>query len=139
MRTIYGGIVIALLSLLALTACEKDQETLLIDGVWSFQSMTTDSDESNIMSLVSLGQALLTGASIEFQEGGGYILDSPLVDDPTTGEWRLIGDDQLILDPDNDASSTSRIETLSKDRLSYSEDFVDGEMNSYKVTTTWTK
>jgi hypothetical protein len=76
---------------------------------------------------------------MEFQEGGTYILDSPLVENPTTGEWQLIGEDQLVLDPDGEASSTSKIETLTKDKLSYTESFVDGQMNPYKVTSTWTK
>jgi hypothetical protein len=101
--------------------------------------MTTDSEESAIISLVSLGPALLTEATMEFQEGGTYILDSPFVEIPATGEWELIGEDQLIIDPDDDASSTSRIETLTEDKLSYVEAFVDGQMNSYKVTTAWVR
>jgi hypothetical protein len=61
------------------------------------------------------------------------------VENPTTGEWELIGEDQLIIDPDDEASSTSNIETLTKDRLSYTESFVDGQMSSYTVTTTWVR
>jgi len=67
------------------------------------------------------------------------MLWTPFVENPTTGDWELIGDDQLLIDPDNEASSTSNIKTLTEDKLSYSEDFVDGEMNTYKVTTTWTR
>jgi hypothetical protein len=137
MKNIIRGISIILFTLLTLTACETDNATLLTDGVWTFQSMTTDSEESNIISLVSLAQALLTDATMEFQEGGTYILTSLLVENPTTGEWELIGDDQLIIDPDDEASSTSRITTLTEDKLSYTEDFVDGQMNTYEVTTTW--
>ena len=59
------------------------------------------------------------------------------MENPTTGEWELIGDDQLIIDPDDEASSTSNIITLTEDKLSYTEDFVDGQMNPYKVTSTW--
>jgi len=139
MRNIIKGFGIILFTLLTLTACETDSATLLTDGVWTFQSMTTDSEESSIISLVSLAQALLTEASMEFQEGGTYIMISPFVENPTTGEWELIGEDQLIIDPDDEASSTSRIKTLSKEKLSYTEDFVDGQMNTYMVTTTWTR
>jgi len=139
LKNIFSGIAISLFLACLLTACETDNETLLTGGVWTFKSMTTDSEESNIISLVSLGQALLTGATMEFQEGGTYIMDSPLVENPTTGEWQLLGEDQLILDPDDEASSTSKIESLTKDKLSYSESFTDGEMNTYKVTSTWTK
>jgi len=139
MRNILSGLIPVLVGMMLLTACETDNATLLTDGMWTFQSMGTDSDDSSIISLVSLGQALLTEATMEFQEGGTYILDSPLVENPTTGEWELIGDDQLFLDPDDEVSSTSKIETLTKDKLSYSESFVDGQMNTYKVTTTWTR
>ena len=137
MRKIIKGTAIILFAVLTLTGCETDNATLLTDGVWIFQSMTTDSEESSIISLVSLAQALLTEATMEFQEGGTYILTSPLAENPTTGEWELIGEDQLIIDPDDETSSTSRIEALTKDKLSYTESFVDGQMNPYKVTSTW--
>ncbi len=139
MRNISKGIAMSMLVMLTLTACEKDNTTLLTDGVWTFQNMTTDSEDETIINLIALGKALLTDATMEFQEGGTYILTSPLVEDPGTGEWELIGDDRLILDPDDEASSTSDIETLSKDKLSYQETFVDAQMNSYKITTTWTR
>lgn len=139
MKNIISGIAMSLFVILLLTACETDNATLLTEGVWTFQDKSADSEESSIISLVSLEKALLTEATMEFQEGGTYILSSPLVENPTTGEWQLIGDDQLILDPDGKASSTSKIETLTRDKLSYSEDFLDGEMNPYKVTSTWTK
>lgn len=139
MKNIIRFNIIVLFAALLLTACEKDNETLLTEGVWTFKSMITDSEESNIISLVSLGQALLTGATMEFQEGGTYILTSALVETPTTGEWRLVGGEQLILDPGDEASSTSKIETLTKDKLSYSEDFMDSQMNTYQVVTTWVK
>ena len=139
MRNILSGLIPVLVGMMLLTACETDNATLITDGVWTFQSMTTDSEDNSILSLVSLGQAILTEATMEFQEGGTYILDSPLVENPTTGEWELIGDDQLFIDPDGEVSSTSKIETLTKDKLSYTESFVDGQMNTYKVTTTWTR
>jgi hypothetical protein len=139
MKNLIKGISIILFNLLTLTGCETDNATLLTDGVWTFQSMTTDSEESSIISLVSLAQALLTEATMEFQEGGTYILTSLLVENPITGEWELIGEDQLIIDPDNEASSTSNIETLTEDRLSYTESFVDGQMSSYTVRTTWVR
>lgn len=139
MRNTISGVVLSLILMLSLTACDKDNSTLLIDGVWTFQNLTTDSDDESIIGLVALGKALLTDATLELQEGGTYILNSPLVDNPTTGEWQLVGDDQLILDPDDELPSTSNIETLTKDKLSYMESFVDGQMNSYTITTTWSR
>lgn len=137
MKNILSGLIPVLVGMMLLTACEKDNATLLTDGVWTFQNMTSDSENSGVISLVSLAKALLTEASMEFQEGGTYILTSPLVENPTTGEWQLIGEDQLLLDPDDEGASTSNIETLTKDKLSYSESFVDAQMNSYTITTTW--
>ena len=139
MRIISKGFALSVIVMLTLTACEKDNTTLLTDGVWTFQNLTTDSEDENIINLIALGKALLTDATVEFQEAGTYILTSPLVEDPTTGDWELIGDDQLILEPDDEASSTSNIESLSKDKLSYKESFVDAQLNTYTVTTTWTR
>ena len=139
MRNALLGLLPVLVGMMLLTACETDNEALLTDGVWTFQDMTSDSEESAVISLVSLAKALLNGASMEFQEGGTYILTSPQVENPTTGEWQITGEDQLTLDPDDAGASTSNIETLTKDKLSYSEIFVDGQMNTYTVTTSWTR
>jgi len=139
MRKLIKGTAIILFAGLTLTSCETDNETLLTDGVWTFQNMSTDSEESSIISLVSLAQALLTEATMEFQEGGTYIMTSLLVENPTMGEWELIGEDQLIIDPDDGVSSTSKINTLTDDKLSYTEDFVDGQMNTYTVRSTWVR
>lgn len=139
MRNIMKGFALTLLVVLMLTGCETDNKTLLTDGVWTFSNLTTTSEDETIVSLVAFAKALLTDATMEFQEGGTYILSSPLVEDPTTGEWSLIGEDQLILDPDDEAPSTANIETLTKDKLSYIETYVDDEMNSYSLTTTWVR
>ena len=139
MRNISKGIAIILFAILTLTGCETDNKTLLTDGVWTFQNLTTNSENETVISIVSLAKALLTDASMEFQEGGTYILTSPLMDNPTTGEWQLIGEDQLMLDPGDETPSTSSIETLSKDKLSYTETMVDAQMNSYTITTTWVR
>ena len=137
MKNISKGIALSLFIMLTLTACEKDNTTLLTDGVWTFQNLTTDSENENVIGLITLGKAFLTDATMEFQEGGTYIMSSPLVEEPTTGDWQLVGEDQLILDPDDQAPGTSNIETLTKKKLSYMETFVDAQMNSYTVTTTW--
>ncbi len=139
MRNIISGIVMSLFVLFTMTGCEKDNKTLLTDGVWTFQNMTTDSEDETILGFIALGKALLSDATLEFQEGGTYIITSPLVDDPSTGEWSLIVE-QIIMNPDgNELPSTSNIETLTKDKLSYKETLIDTGLNSYKVTTTWTR
>lgn len=139
MEITYSRIALTMFLGLLLTACGSENASLLTDGIWTFQDMSTDSEDSAIISVVSLGEALLTGASMEFQESGTFILSSSLVQTPTTGEWQLIGDDKLVLDPENESTSTNKIKSLTKDKLSYSESFTDGQTNSYIVTTTWTR
>jgi hypothetical protein len=139
MRKIIAGLAVAMLVMFTLTGCETDNKTLLTDGVWTFKSLTTDSEDETISGLITLAEILMTGATMEFQDGGTYIMDSPLIEDPTTGDWQLIGEDQLILEPDGEAVSTSSIETLSKSELTYIETLVDEQLNSYTVTTSWTR
>jgi hypothetical protein len=139
MRNIIKGFALTMLVTLMLTGCETDNKTLLTDGVWNFSNLTTNSEDELITSLIALGKAVLTDATMEFQEGGTYILTSPLIEEPTTGEWSLIGEDQLILDADDEVPSPANIETLTKDRLSYMETYVDAEMNPYTITTTWVR
>lgn len=139
MRKCFGGILLSLLILLMLTACEKETSTLLTSGIWTFEDMRTDSDVSSVISLVSLGEAMLTGATLEFLEDGSYLLHSALVDNPTSGQWQLVGEDRLILEPNGEDASTKDIETLSSNKLSYSESFSDAQMSTYKVTTTWVR
>ncbi len=125
--------------LLLVTGCESDNKTLLTDGVWKFSNMTTDSEDQNIIALITLGKAILTDGTLEFKADQSYILTAPLLQDPETGTWSLIGEDQLILDSDGDLGSTANIETLSKKELKYIETFVDAEMKHYSVTTSWSR
>ena len=122
-----------------MTGCENDPSTLLTDGVWSFENLTSDSDDSDIQSWVALAKALMTDATLEFQSGGTYLITSPLAEEPTTGTWSLVGDDQLILNPEDQVASTANIETLSKKELKYIETYFDQNQNTYSVTTTWTR
>lgn len=139
MRNFLTGILLLLPVSLLLTACEKEDSSLLTEGIWTFQDMRTDSEVSAVISLVSLEEAMLTGATLEFQEDGGYILSSALVEDPVTGQWQLLGEDRLILEPEGEEASTKHIETLSRNKLSYTESFLDAQMNSYRVTTAWAR
>ena len=136
-RNFVSGLVLSVFLLITFTGCEKDPVTLLTGDVWTFENLTTDTDDETIRSLVALGKALLTDATLEFQEDKTYIITSPLMQDPTTGTWSLIGEDQLILDPDDELSSTANIEILTKKELSYLETYIDMDQNPYSVTTTW--
>ena len=126
--------------ILGTSGCAGDPNTLLTGGVWNFEDFSTTSEDENIKSLVALGKAFMTDATMEFQSDGIYIMDSPLLDDPETGTWELIGEDQLIMDPDGDEpASTSNIDVLTRKQLSYLETFVDLNMKAYTVTTVWTR
>lgn len=139
MRNCTWGVLLSLLIMLMMTACEKESSILLTDGIWTFEDMRTDSEVSAVISLVSLGEAMLTGATLEFLEDGSYVLQSALVENPVTGQWQLVGEDRLILEPHGEDASANDIETLSRNKLSYSESFTDAQMNSYKVITTWVR
>ena len=125
--------------LFALTSCEKESDATLTDGVWTFNNLTTDSEDETIQQLLTLVKVLMTDSKLEFQENGNYLITSPLADDPSTGTWQLIGNDQLIMNPEGEAASTANIETLTSSKLSYIETMVDAEMNTYSTTTTWTR
>ncbi len=141
MKNLFSVLGLAILMMLAMTSCaDPDASTQLTDGIWNFDDMTTDSEDDNIKGLILLGKALLTDATMDFQSDKTYMMDSPLADEPETGTWSLIGDDQLILTPDDDGfPSTANINELTKDKLKYVETFVDQEMNAYSVTTSWVR
>ena len=142
MKKFLKAITMIAITLLLTTACEKtaDNKTLLTDGIWNFSNMTTDSESEATQALILLGKALLTEGTMEFKDDNSYIISSPLLQDPQTGTWSLIGD-QLILDGDGDLLSKPNIETLSKTELIYSESVLepDAELNFHKVTTSWSK
>jgi hypothetical protein len=120
------------------SGCETDQRTMLTDGVWNFKNMTTDSEDETTQSLVFLAKALMTESTIEFKPDGTYLQTSPLTDEPVSGTWSLIGDDQLVLNSEGELTSTANIEVLSKSELSYMETYSDLSQ-TYTVTTSWSK
>ena len=66
-------------------------------------------------------------------------MNSPLMEEPSSGTWSLIGDDQLILTEDGGVAQPANINVLSKKELSYIITGYDLSQNSYSVTTTWTR
>jgi hypothetical protein len=138
-KNILTSVAISLFIIFFAAGCETDNKTLLTDGVWNFKSMTTDSEDETTQDLVFLASALMTSATLEFQEGGEYMINSPLMDEPTTGTWSLIGDDQLVMNPEGEATTTANIQVLTKDQLKYLETYVDLSQNPYNITTSWTK
>ncbi len=139
-KTSFVPLLFTALMVFALSGCEQDANTLLTDGPWTFEDMTTDSENENTQSLVAFAKALMTDATLEFSGDGTYIMTSPLSDNPSTGTWTLVGEDQLTMTPDGDElASTGNIETLTQDKLSYLETFVDEQQNSYTTKTIWVR
>ncbi|MDF1573082.1 MAG: hypothetical protein P1P82_15850 [Bacteroidales bacterium] len=137
--TIASTLLFALM-LMGTSGCAGDPNTLLSDGIWDFEDFTTTSEDDNIKSLVALGKAFMTDATMEFQADSRYIMTSPLSDDPETGTWELVGDDQLIINPDGDGgTSTANIDVLTRKQLSYVETFNSMGGDTYTVTTVWVR
>ena len=140
MTKIFKGIALFAIALLLITACESDNQSLLTDGVWNFSNMTTDSDSQDIISLITLGKALMTDATLEFKADKTYIITAPLLQEPETGTWSLIGDDTLVMSNDDDPGGTANIEVLTKKELKYITTIPNTEMNSFNmITTTWSR
>lgn len=137
-RTTITSTLLFALVLLGTSGCAGDPNTLLTGGVWDFEDFTTTSEDDNIKSLVALGKAFLTDATMEFQDDGRYIMTLPLAEDPETGTWELVGDDQLIINPEGDGgTSTANIDVLTRKQLSYVETFSTMGGSTYTVTTVW--
>jgi len=124
--------------LLALTGCETDNTALLTDGVWTFENISSDSEDEDTQGWILIAKALLVDATLEFKLDMTYILDAPLAEEPETGTWSLVGDDQLIMTSDDGVPSTSNIETLSKKELKFIETF-PGENETFSTTMTWVR
>ena len=138
-KQILTGIAVSIFLLIGFTGCDTaSNKSLLTDGAWTFSNLTTDSEDQLVTTLIIFAKALLTDATLEFQDDGNYLITSPLSEEPTTGTWELIVNDQLIMNPEGEVASTANIETLTKDKLKYIETMTDGE-TTYSVTTTWVR
>ena len=141
MKKLLSGLGIALMLMITMTGCsDPEASAQLTDGIWNFSNMTTDSENEAIQLTFKGLKAYHTDATIEFQSGGDYI-KTYLLEDPETGSWSLIGDDQLIITPDgeNNYQPPANINELTKDKLVYVQTWPDEEMNTFSVTTTWTR
>ena len=138
-KTNVTGIIFLIALLFSTTSCEKDTDVLLTDGMWTFENITTDSEDETIKGFTTLAKALLTDATLTFTEDGSYVINSPNSENPISGSWSLSGDDILYMNPDDKISSANSIDVLTNSRLEYSESFVDEDNNSYTTTTSWVR
>lgn len=138
-KTNVSGFILLIAFLFSTTSCTKDTDVLLTDGMWTFENITTNSEDENVQSLTTFAKALLTDATLTFTEDGSYVINSPLTDNPLTGSWSLTDDDTLVMNPDDQNVSTSTIDVLTNTQLEYTESFTDDDNNTYQTTTTWVR
>lgn len=132
------AILLAILIIPVLSSCEKDPSNQIL-GVWDFKNITTTSTDEGTQTWVTLGKALLTDGTMEFQEDGTVIQSVPLVEDDQIGTWSILNEEQLILTIDG-VSSTNTIDDLSKTDLVYTETFVNAiSQEPYTTTTSWSR
>lgn len=140
MKTIskFSLYIIIALFISVLSSCEKDRVTLLTDGIWTFENITTSSDDDVIKTLVAGLKAYHTDGTLQFFSDGAYVMQFPLGDDET-GTWELVGETQLVFSPDAGGVQTSSIDNISKSELVYIATFVDQNSDSFNTTLTWVK
>ncbi len=126
------------LTIISLSGCEKDRMTLLTDGQWNFKNLTTDSDNSDIKTLIALGKAVLVDGTLDFSDDGTYEMASPLID-TETGTWKLTGETQLLRTPDGETNGVpASIDKLKKSELVYIETYVYNDI-TYSAIYTWVR
>ncbi len=124
--------------LVSLSGCQKDRVTLLTDGVWKFENITTKSEDEAVKTLVAGFKAAYTDGTMQFFSDGTYIKEFPLIDDET-GTWELVGETQLVFTPDGGVVQTASIDRIRKKELVYLETFLDQNQNPFNTRTTWVK
>ena len=114
---------------LALSGCEKlSDEELLTDHIWRWDKITSTSTNTDIQNIVTVTNALMTGATIEFRIDGTFTLTA--LNDSEDGTWELTDDnDTLILDGEE-----MTIVKLTKDELVLEGEEVDDEYGIYSAT-----
>ncbi len=130
--------IIITVMLLGISSCEKDRVSILTDGVWNFENITTTSDNETIKIFVAGLKAVYTDGTMQFFSDGTYIKEFPLLVDET-GNWELVGATQLVFTPDGGLLQTASIDKISKNELVYLETFLDDEQNPFTTVTTWVK
>lgn len=137
-----AGLALTLAIVFAFTACESateiENEALLKDGVWTFDDLTTESDDEAVITLVTAAKAAFTDATMELRDDGSYLQYITLTQDSIEGSWSLVLETRFILTPEGKLPLTSTIETLTANSLVYKEDksYLDYD---YNLTTSWVR
>lgn len=134
----FSTYIIISIIILSLSSCEKDRVTLLTDGVWKFENITTNSDDDAIKTIVAMLKAGYTDGTMQFFSDGTYVKEYALFDDET-GTWELVGETQLVFSPDVGGIQTASIDKITKKELVYIETYPDQDQNPFNTITSWVK
>ncbi len=66
----FSAYVLTAAVLLSMSSCEKDRVSILTDGVWQFENITTGSDDDNIKAIVAGMKAVFTDGTLQFFSDG---------------------------------------------------------------------
>jgi len=114
---------------LALSSCDKlSDEELLTDHIWRWNKITSTLTNTDIQNSVTVTNALMADATIEFRIDGTFTLTA--LNDSEEGTWELTDDnDILILDGEE-----MTIVKLNKDELVLEGEEVDDKYGIYSAT-----
>ncbi len=140
MKTKAGFSLYLIMALLitVISSCEKDRASLLTDGVWNFENITTSSEDDAIKTFIAGIKAAYTDGTMQFFSDGTYSKEFPLIVNET-GTWELVGDTQLVFSPSTGGAITASVDKISKSELVLIETFIDQDSNTVNATLTWIK
>lgn len=138
-----AGLALTLAMIFVLSACDTEgSENILTDGIWTYESLSTNSDNQADKLGVEALKLSMDGATMEFKDNGTYIQTLPLTEEVTTGKWSMLTESQLTIDPEGDLIFPGVLETLSDTRLVYIQtvpSIEPGNVGTQKLTTSWTR
>ncbi len=137
----YTSPFLILLFLFAALGCEKEdefsKEELLTAHTWRFSDMTADTDTQDILDLITFVKALMTGATLNFDDDGTYSMTAMQQTD--TGTWDLSSDEKtLIMDKGTADESETTLVSLTLTKMVWEDegDYLD---EIFTTTTVWIK
>ena len=137
----YTSPFLILLFLFAALGCEKEdefsKEELLTAHTWRFSDMTADTDTQDILDLITFVKALMTGATLNFDDDGTYSMTAMQQTD--TGTWDLSSDEKtLIMDKGTADESETTLVSLTLTKMVWEDEgsYLD---EIFTTTTVWIK
>lgn len=134
---------IAFLTLLIFTGCEKKEEepdktALLTNHAWNFDELTTSSDSADIQMAVAFIAAFMNNATMTFATNGTYTL--VMLSTPGTGTWEINASETTItLDKGTDDESVQEIIKLTSSVLETKEIVQDIDYGEFDINYHWIK